>query len=104
MTQLCPHQKIAPVPHEDLPDLRNTIQIALEQKERGGLQSLRVLARSGVNIRHSLQKGDHLIRRRGYEIAANTRLQTRADVGICHWRLVRPFYNAEVKGMPLNQT
>lgn len=44
MTQLCPHQKIASVPHEDLPDLRHTIEIALEQNERGGLQSLRVLA------------------------------------------------------------
>ena len=29
---------------QDLPDLRHTIQIALEQNERRGLQSLRVLA------------------------------------------------------------
>jgi len=44
MTELCPHQEIAPVPREDLLDLGNALQIALEQDERRRLQPLRVLA------------------------------------------------------------
>jgi hypothetical protein len=39
-----------------------------------------------VDIRHGLQKGDDLLRSLRREIAVNTRLQTRADVEICHWR------------------
>jgi hypothetical protein len=56
MTELCPHQKIAPVPRGDLLDLWNALRIALEQDKRRRLQPLRILARSGVNIRHGLQK------------------------------------------------
>ena len=85
MTELCPHQKIAPVPHEHVLDVPNAVHVALEQNEGGRLQSLRVLARSGVNVRHGLQKGDNPLRRGRQEIAANTRLKARADIGISHW-------------------